>query len=83
MESLIKGMDLSTLLEVEARGGRFTDHGTPRDAMEILKSYGMNLVRLRLWNNPYSPQGEPYGAGGCDLPRVMTLARRAKNLGVD
>lgn len=83
MRPLIKGMDLSTLLEVEACGGAFTDHGTAGDAMAILKGYGMDLVRLRLWNDPYSPQGKPYGAGGCDLPRVMTLARRAKNLGVD
>ena len=82
MESFIKGMDLSTLLEVEACGGRFTDGGAPEDAMAILRRYGMNLVRLRLWNDPYTPQGEAYGAGTCDLPRVMALARRAKTLGV-
>ena len=80
---MIKGMDLSTLLEVEACGGRFYDHGIAGDAMEILQRCGMNLVRLRLWNHPYTPEGKPFGAGTCDLPRVMTLARRAKHLGVD
>ena len=82
MEAFIKGMDLSTLLEVEACGGRFSDGGAPEDALALLARYGMNLLRLRLWNDPYTPQGEPYGAGVCDLPRVMTLARRAKKLGV-
>ena len=83
MEPLIKGMDLSTLIEVEECGGRFSDHGVPGNAMDILKGYGMNLVRLRLWNNPYSPEGESYGAGVCDLAHTLTMARRAKELGVD
>ena len=83
MDSLIKGMDLSTLLEVEACGGRFSDHGVPGEAMAILKGYGMNLVRLRLWNDPFAPDGRPYGAGVCDLAHTRALARRARELGVD
>lgn len=83
MNPWIKGMDLSSLLEVEECGGRFSDKGVPGDAMEILKRYGMNLVRLRLWNNPYTPEGEPYGAGTNDLVRTITLARRAQKLGLD
>ncbi len=82
MDAWIKGMDLSTLLEVEECGGQFSDRGVPGGAMEILKGYGMNMVRLRLWNHPYSETGEPYGAGTNDLPRTMTLARRAKGLGL-
>lgn len=82
MKSWIKGMDISSLLEVEECGGRFSDHGCPGDALGILKNYGTNLIRLRLWNDPYTPEGAPYGAGTCDLPRMMVLARRAKNLGI-
>lgn len=62
MNTFIKGMDLSTLPEVERCGGKFYDNGKPGDAVSILKSYGMNLVRLRLWNDPYSEDGVPYGA---------------------
>lgn len=40
--------------------------------MELLKRYGMNLVRLRLWNDPYSEAGEPYGAGTNDLEKTVT-----------
>lgn len=83
MERWIKGMDVSSLLEVEECGGAFFDQGKPGDALKILKDYGMNLVRLRLWNDPYTADGKPYGAGTNDLPRTMLLARRVKELGVD
>ena len=81
--TLIKGMDLSTLAEVEECGGRFSYKGEAGDAMEILRRCGMNLVRLRLWNDPVSETGEPYGAGNNDLERTIALARRARALGVD
>lgn len=82
MEQWIKGMDLSSLLEVERQGGRFYDHGSSGDAMDILKAYGMNLVRLRLWNHPYAEDGSPYGAGEDDLETVLALAKRAKEKGI-
>ena len=81
-DNLIKGADLSTLLEVEECGGRFFDEGAEGDAMRILKDHGIGLVRLRLWNDPRSADGEPYGAGTCSLERVMRLAERAKSLGL-
>ena len=77
------GFDVSTLLEVERCGGVFRDHGEKADALTILKRYGGNWVRLRLWNDPYDASGVDYGAGICDLPTVLTLARRAKNAGMD
>ncbi len=82
MEEWVKAMDLSSLSEVERAGGRFYDHGVEGDAMDILKSYGMNLLRLRLWNDPYTEDGESYGGGGCDLTTVLGLAGRAKEKGI-
>ena len=35
-------------------------------------------MRLRLWNDPYAPDGTPYGAGTNDLNKVIVLAGRAK-----
>ncbi len=78
-----KGMDLSTIKEVEGLGGRFYDHGEEKDVFEILKSYGMNAVRLRLWNDPYGADGTPYGAGTNDLPTAIELAKRAKAHGME
>lgn len=81
MEFMI-GHDVSSLLSVERAGAKFYDQGREGDALEILKRYGANYVRLRLWNDPYDDQGNAYGAGVCNLETVLTLARRAKNLGM-
>ena len=82
MSEWIKGMDLSSLLEVERCGGTFYDGGIRGDALDILQSYGMNLVRLRLWNNPYAQDGSPYGGGGNDLETTLALAKRAAQKGI-
>lgn len=73
----LKGADISTIKEVEGLGGRFYDQGIEKDVFVILKDYGFNAVRLRLWNNPYSEEGRPYGAGTNDLPTTIELSRRA------
>lgn len=73
----IKGMDLSSIKEVEACGAKFYDKGKEKDVFEILKNYGTNSVRLRLWNDPYSIEGKPYGAGNNDLNTTIELAKRA------
>lgn len=78
MIEYIKGMDVSTLLEEEQCGAKYYDNGTEGDLLDILKRYGTNYVRLRLWNDPYDEQGHPYGAGTNDLAKTIELARRAK-----
>lgn len=83
MEKFIKGMDISTLIEEEACGARYYDHGKEGDLLEILKSYGTNSVRLRLWNDPYAEDGTPYGAGTNDLEKTVILAKRALALGME
>ena len=80
MKPWIKGMDISSLPEVEACGGRFFCDGKPMDALQILQEHGMNLVRLRLWNDPRSPLGEPYGGGDTDFETVRGMARRLRAL---
>ena len=78
----IKGMDVSTLIEEEACGAKYYDHGKQGDMIEILKRYGCNSVRLRLWNDPYDADGNPYGAGTNDLAKTIELSKRAKALGM-
>lgn len=78
-----KGMDISTLLEVEKCGGKFYDKGEEREVLSILKDYDVNAVRIRLWNDPYSEDGEPYGAGTNDFASVVELSKRAREKGFD
>lgn len=57
--------------------------GEQKDLIEILKAYGANYIRLRLWNDPKSPEGKPYGAGNNDYECILRMAKRVKaaNLG--
>lgn len=77
MSNFIKGMDISTLIEQEACGAKYYDHGKEGELLSILKAYGANYVRLRIWNDPYAEDGTPYGAGTNDLEKTIQMAKRA------
>ena len=81
MKPFIKGMDVSSLKELEQLGAKYYQDGQEKGLLEILKAYGANSVRLRLWNDPYSESGVPYGAGTNDLPVTLELGRRALDMG--
>ena len=81
MEIFIKGMDVSSLQELEKLGAKYYKDGMQGDLFAILKSYGVNSIRLRLWNDPYSESGIPYGAGTNDLNVTISLAKRALDAG--
>lgn len=51
------------------------------DVFEILSRYGINYLRLKLWNDPYDSNRHPYGAGTNDLATDLSLARRALKKG--
>ena len=78
----IKGVDISTLAEVERLGGVYYEDGKQEELLAILKRNGVNYVRLRLWNDPYSETGEPYGAGTNDLETTIVLAKRVLEAGM-
>lgn len=80
----VKGMDLSTLLELEKCGAKYYDEGKEMDILDIMKKYDVDTIRIRLWNDPWSETGESYGAGENDLPTSLAIAKRvtAAGLGV-
>ena len=46
-KKFIKGMDISTMLELEQLGAKFYDSdGDGRNLLAILQEYGTNAVRL-------------------------------------
>lgn len=81
--NFVMGGDVSMLHEVEQLGGKFYEGGIEKDALQILSNNGMNAVRLRLWVDPYDSLGNPYGGGTNDLATTISLAERAKALGMD
>ena len=70
-----KGADVGWLTQMEAGGIKFYNSaGVQKDAIDLLKSLGMNTIRLRVWVNP-SPAYN-------DMADVVAKALRAKNAGM-
>ena len=82
MLDYIKGMDISSLDEIERLGAKFYDNGEEQELIEILKKYDTNYIRLRLWNDPKTEDGRPYGAGNTDYETTLRMAKRVKAAGL-
>jgi len=78
----LNGLDCSMVSVIEENGGKYIDFdGKEKDFFKLIKEYGINLVRVRLWNDYNSKTGVK--GGGClDVERVLKLALRAKNEGL-
>ena len=81
MSKFIKGMDLSTLLELERCGAKYYEDGKVKDILDIMKEHDVDTIRLRLWNDPKSEDGEPYGAGNNDLAETIAIGKKVTDAG--
>ena len=72
----VKGADIGMLPMQERRGQVFRDRmGQERECIDLLRDYGINAVRLRVWVDPEH--------GMCDSTYVLQLAQRAQAQGMD
>lgn len=78
----ILGADISFLPQLESRGMKFSDKGTPGDAMEIMHAHGFNYIRLRIFVDPAAPKGYSPKQGFCDLGHTEAMAKRIKAAGM-
>ncbi|MGZ3814869.1 MAG: glycosyl hydrolase 53 family protein [Mucilaginibacter sp.] len=78
----ILGADISFLPQLEDRGIKFSDNGTPGDAMQIMKAHGFNYIRLRIFNAPANPKGYSPNKSFCDLEHTKQMAKRIKASGM-
>ncbi len=77
------GVDMSEVAELEELGGVFyNENGVAEDPFAIMANDGVNYVRLRLWVNPYTTDGEAYGGGTNDLATDIMMAKRAQAAGL-
>ncbi|MBQ8625829.1 MAG: glycosyl hydrolase 53 family protein [Agathobacter sp.] len=71
-----KGVDISSLLELEENGLKlYAEDGQECEALELCKQNGVNSVRLRIWNDPSQV---PEARGYCDLEHTVLFAKRIK-----
>jgi len=76
------GADISFLPELEAKGIKFSDQGSQKDPILIMKDHGINYVRLRIFNDPAHEKGYAPGQGFCDLNYTKAMAKRVKAAGM-
>ncbi|MFM7487299.1 MAG: glycosyl hydrolase 53 family protein, partial [Cytophagales bacterium] len=70
-----KGADVGWLTEMEAAGVKFfNNNGVQQECMQLLKSKGINSIRLRAWVNPKK--------GWNNTRDLIVKSLRAKNLGM-
>ncbi len=70
-----KGADISWVTQMEASNYKFYDKtGKQQDLFALMKSLGMNSIRLRAWVNPTG--------GWCNTADLVAKAVRAKNAGM-
>ncbi len=82
MSKFIKGADLSTMLELEACGAKYYVNGQETDILDIMKNNEIDTIRIRIWNDPKSPSGEPYGAGNNTLADAIEMGKRVTEAGM-
>ena len=80
---MIKGFDMSALAYMKECGARYYADSKEEDALRILKNKGANLIRLRLFNDPYDENGHDYGAGLCDLKHLKKNILNCQENGLD
>jgi arabinogalactan endo-1,4-beta-galactosidase len=75
MSGFAKGADVSWVTEMEASGMHFYNAaGEETECMALMKSLGMNSIRLRVWVNPAD--------GWCNKTDFLVKAKRASDLGM-
>ena len=70
----IKGVDVSTLLQIEDNGGVFKENGVIKDPVQIFKDHKINFIRLKIWHTPSNDYN--------NLQKVLIAALRIKSNGL-
>lgn len=80
MSVFYKGMDLSFLPQGMDEGMEVKDFdGKVMEPLALVKKYGVNAVRLRLWNEPDKVAD---AKGYCDLAHTIEMAKQIKQYGM-
>ncbi|WP_312371219.1 glycosyl hydrolase 53 family protein [Lachnoclostridium sp.] len=75
-----KGMDISFLPELLKEGMQIKDFDdTIIEPFALVGKYGVNAIRLRIWNNP---EHVPESKGYCSLAHTIEMAKKIKAHGM-
>lgn len=75
------GIDVSTYFDELNEGAKYYYQGKEIDPLQVFRDHGVTYMRIRVWNDPYGPNGEPYLAGTNDTECFLKLAKLAMSYG--
>ena len=78
---MILGIDASTYLEELQHGAKYYRGDKEIDPLDAFAENGVDHMRIRVWNDPKSKDGDPYLAGDCDIDNYVRLGKLAKSKG--
>ena len=79
-QDFYKGADISSLPQCMEEGMQVRDFdGTAAEPFELLQKYGVNSIRLRIWNRP---ENIPESGGYCNLEHTLTMAKKIRAYGM-
>jgi arabinogalactan endo-1,4-beta-galactosidase len=79
-EDFMMGVDASMIKKVIDQGGIYYNlDGVEQNVFEILADAGVNYMRVRVWNDPFSPIGLQ-GGGDMDIEQAFWIAREARRV---
>ena len=85
-QDFLEGVDVSSYLSLKNSGVKYYDYdGNELGNVEyfaLLKSCGVNYIRLRVWNDPYDSDRNGYGGGNNDLASAITMGKWASDAGL-
>lgn len=77
-QDFMMGVDASMVRQVIDSGGKYYNlEGVEQDVFQIMALSGVNYLRVRIWNDPFSPIGIQ-GGGGLDLETAYWIAQKAR-----
>ncbi|MBR1815788.1 MAG: glycosyl hydrolase 53 family protein [Lachnospiraceae bacterium] len=86
MNDFITGFDVSSYLSIRNSGATFKDFDGKvlgdQEFFNLLKSSGVNYIRIRTWVDPYDENDNSYGGGACDLATAVKIGQWASNAGM-
>ena len=75
-----RGMDISFVPQQLDQGVRMRDmDGAEMEPFALIKKYGVNAIRLRIWNNP---ENVKESGGYCSLDHTLKMAKKIQENGM-
>lgn len=77
------GIDCSTYFEILNKTKGYHKDGKVVDPLKEFRKNNVKYFRIRLWNDPYSENGDAYCGGTCDLANFIKLSKLAMSYGYE